>query len=66
MHREKIQITRTTWKRFRGVLRMLVKSDQGPKAITFAVTLFILMLGITGLNVLNSYVGSPVMWPVDL
>ena len=65
MHREKIQITRTTWKRFRGVLRMLVKSDQGPKAITFAVTLFILMLGITGLNVLNSYVGRNFMTAIE-
>jgi vitamin B12/bleomycin/antimicrobial peptide transport system ATP-binding/permease protein len=47
---------RLTWKRFRGAIRMLVKSEQGPKALMFAATLVVMMLGINGLNVLNSYV----------
>ena len=65
MPREKLQIIRTTWKRFRGVLRMLVKSEQGPKAVMFAVTLMVLMLAINGLNVLNSYVGRDFMSAIE-
>ncbi len=57
MPREKLQIIRLTWKRLRGALRMLVRSEQGPKAVAFAVTLMILMIAINGLNVVNSYVG---------
>jgi vitamin B12/bleomycin/antimicrobial peptide transport system ATP-binding/permease protein len=65
MAHEKLQIIRTTWKRFRGVLRMLVKSEQGPKAVMFAVTLMLLMFGINGLNVLNSYVGRDFMSAIE-
>ena len=39
MPREKLQIIRLTWKRLLGALRMLVRSEQGPKAVMFAVTL---------------------------
>lgn len=65
MPQEKLQIIRTTWKRFRGVLRMLVQSEQGPKAVIFAITLMLLMLGINGLNVLNSYVGRDFMSAIE-
>ncbi len=65
MANEKIQIIRTTWKRFRGVLRMLVKSDQGSKAIMLVSTLGGLMVVITGLNVLNSYVGRDFMSAIE-
>ncbi|MES2659230.1 MAG: SbmA/BacA-like family transporter [Verrucomicrobiota bacterium] len=65
MAHEKLQIIRTTWKRFRAVLRMLVKSKQGPKAVMFAVTLVLLMLAINGLNVLNSYVGRDFMSAIE-
>lgn len=65
MPQEKLQIIRTTWKRFRGVLRMLVKSEQGPKAVVFAMTLLGLMLAINGLNVLNSYVGRDFMSAIE-
>jgi putative ATP-binding cassette transporter len=57
MPREKLQIIRLTWKRLLGALQMLVRSEQGPKAVAFAVTLIILMIAINGLNVVNSYVG---------
>lgn len=65
MPNEKIQLIRTTWKRFRGVLRMFVKSDQGPKAVMFATTLGLLMCAITGLNVVNSYVGRDFMSAIE-
>ena len=56
---------RLTWKRFRGALRMLVKSEQGPKAMIFAATLVVMMFGINGLNVLNSYVGRDFMSAIE-
>ncbi len=65
MPSEKLQIIRTTWKRLREVLRMFVKSEQGPKAVTFAATLVILMVGINGLNVINSYVGRDFMSSIE-
>jgi vitamin B12/bleomycin/antimicrobial peptide transport system ATP-binding/permease protein len=65
MLKENIQIIRTTWKRFKGVLRMLVKSEDGPKAIAFAITLVIFMIAINALNVLNSYVGRDFMSAVE-
>jgi len=65
MSYENLQIIRTTWKRFRVVLRMLVKSEQGPKALVFAVTLVLLMVALNGLNVLNSYVGRDFMSAIE-
>ena len=56
---------RLTWKRFRSAIRMLVKSEQGPKAMIFAATLVVMMLGINGLNVLNSYVGRDFMSSIE-
>jgi len=56
---------RLTWKRFRGAIRMLVKSEQGPKAMMFAVTLVVMMFAINGLNVLNSYVGRDFMSSIE-
>jgi len=54
---EKLQIIRLTWKRLCDVLRTLVKSEHGPKAVMFAITLGLLMVAINGLNVVNSFVG---------
>lgn len=54
---EKLQIIRLTWKRLCEVLVTLVKSEQGPRAVMFAITLGLLMVAITGLNVVNSFVG---------
>jgi len=44
---------------------MLVKSEQGPKALVFAVTLVLLMVALNGLNVLNSYVGRDFMSAIE-
>jgi putative ATP-binding cassette transporter len=65
MPHEKVQILRTTLKRFRDVLRMLRKSKQGPKAMMFAATLVLLMFAINGLNVVNSYVGRDFMSAIE-
>ncbi|MES2920423.1 MAG: SbmA/BacA-like family transporter [Verrucomicrobiota bacterium] len=65
MPHEKLQIIRATFKRLRTVLRMFAKSEQGPKGITFAVMLVMLMVGINGLNVINSYVGRDFMSAIE-
>ena len=60
-----LQLIRLTWKRLRGALRMLVRSEQGPKAVVFAVTLVLLMVAINGLNVVNSFVGRYFMSAIE-
>lgn len=65
MRPDRKQVIRLTWKRFRGAIRMLVKSEQGPKAMLFAGTLVALMLVINGLNVVNSYVGRDFMSAIE-
>lgn len=65
MAHEKLHIIRTTCKRLRGVLRSLMQSKQGPRAVVFAVTLVLLMIAINGLNVLNSYVGRDFMSSIE-
>jgi vitamin B12/bleomycin/antimicrobial peptide transport system ATP-binding/permease protein len=65
MHTDRKQMIQLTWKRFRGALRMLVKSEYGPKATIFAATLVVMMFGINGLNVLNSYVGRDFMSAIE-
>ena len=65
MSQDKVQIIRLTWKRLCGALRMLVRSEQGPKAVIFAVTLLLLMVAINGLNVINSYVGRDFMSAIE-
>jgi len=61
MSTERKEMIRLTWRRFRGAIRMLIESEQGPKAMMCAATLVVMMLGINGLNVINSYVGRDFM-----
>jgi putative ATP-binding cassette transporter len=65
MAHDKLQLIRLTWKRLRGAMQVLVKSDQGPKAIAFIVTLVFLMMTINGLNVVNSFVGRHFMSAIE-
>ena len=65
MAHDKNQIIRTTWKRFHSTIRLLLKSEQGPRAMMFAGTLVLLMVAINGLNVLNSYVGRDFMSAIE-
>jgi len=61
----KFKIFTDTCRRLRTVLSMLVKSEFGPKAVTFFFTLLGLMLLIAGLNVVNSYVGRDFMSSIE-
>ena len=36
MSKERKEMIRLTWKRFRGAIRMLIESEQGPKAMMCA------------------------------
>ena len=65
MPTDRKQLILDTCKRFCNATRLLAQSDQGPKALAFAVTLVLLMLGINGLNVVNSYVGRDFMSAIE-
>ena len=65
MTTDRRQLISQTWKRFAGAIRMLVQSEQGPRATVFAATLVVMMFGINGLNVLNSYVGRDFMSSIE-
>lgn len=65
MSTDRKQLIRLTWKRFQGALRVLAKSKQGPKALTFAATLLLLILMTNVLNVINSYVGRDFMSAIE-
>lgn len=62
---EKLQIARLTWQRFRVALQMLAKSESGPKAMMLSGLLLAIMVGINGLNVINSYVGRDFMSAIE-
>lgn len=55
----------TTMARLRRIARDLLRSEQGPKAVMAAVMLLVFMLGMNGLNVLNSYVGRDFMSSIE-
>ncbi len=65
MPTDRKHMIRLTWKRFRGAIRMLVQSKQGPKAMACAAALVLMMFAINGLNVLNSYVGRDFMSAIE-
>ena len=65
MSQERKQMIRLTWKRFSGALRMLAQSEEGSRALVFAGTLLAMMVGMNGLNVLNSYVGRDFMSAIE-
>lgn len=58
-------ISRTTWKRFLEMLAMLARSEVGGKAKLLFTLLILLLFGINGLNVLNSYVGRDFMTAIE-
>jgi vitamin B12/bleomycin/antimicrobial peptide transport system ATP-binding/permease protein len=58
-------ISRTTWKRFLEMLVMLGRSEVGGKAKLLFALLILLLFGINGLNVLNSYVGRDFMTSIE-
>ncbi len=57
---------RATWKRFRQVVNLLLKSpDHGRKAMVCAASMVGLIFAINGLNVFNSYVGRYFMSAIE-
>lgn len=59
------QTIHTTGKRLRHALYLLLKSEQGPRAVVTAVMLIVMILAINGLNVFNSYVGRDFMSAIE-
>ena len=60
-----MHLFKLTLRRFRGAITMLARSEQGPKAKFVVICLVLLMLGINGLNVLNSYIGRDFMTAIQ-
>ena len=65
MNGHKITISRQYLRQLSGAVGNLLKSPVGTKALLLMAALFILMLGINGLNVVNSYVGRYFMSAIE-
>ncbi|MEW6037615.1 MAG: SbmA/BacA-like family transporter [Pseudomonadota bacterium] len=61
MNQERIPLDRQAWVRFKRHLRVLLHSEVGGKALGLFLLLIVFLLGINGLNVVNSYVGRDFM-----
>jgi putative ATP-binding cassette transporter len=59
------RLSAETWRRFIGALRSFITSDVGARAIALLATLVALLLSISGLNVLNSYVARDFMTAIE-
>ena len=60
-HRERVPIDRLTWLRFIRMVKNFWASEVGTKAVTLFAALILLLFGINGLNIVNSYVGRDFM-----
>jgi putative ATP-binding cassette transporter len=58
-------VARTTWARFAREIKTLATSEVGGRAMLLFGVLLALVLGINGLNVLNSYVGRDFMTAIE-
>lgn len=61
MDRERVQINRQTWLRFLRMIKNFWASEVGTKAAMWFAALIVLLFGINGLNIVNSYVGRDFM-----
>ncbi|MBC8125926.1 MAG: ABC transporter ATP-binding protein/permease, partial [Gloeobacteraceae cyanobacterium ES-bin-144] len=57
MNENPTAITRQTMRRLLGAIGNFLKSSEGGKARMLLFALFVLMIGINGMNVTNSFVG---------
>jgi putative ATP-binding cassette transporter len=64
LQRENVPINRQTLLRFLRMVKNFRASELGTKATTLFVALIILLLGVNGLNIVNSYVGRDFMTAV--
>lgn len=60
-HRERVPIDRLTWLRFIRMVKNFWASEVGTQAVTRFAALILLLFGINGLNIVNSYVGRDFM-----
>jgi putative ATP-binding cassette transporter len=61
MNEQDVVVNKLTWMRCLEGVKTFVASDQGGKAKWMAATLLAFLLGVSGLNVVNSYVGRNFM-----
>ncbi len=61
----RISISKNAWPRFWGMVTALARSEEGPRAKLFAALLMSLLLAISALNVINSYVGRDFMTSIE-
>ncbi|UZR29646.1 ABC transporter ATP-binding protein/permease [Methylococcus mesophilus] len=61
MNDEQIPLDRLAWERFKRHMRVLLHSEVGGKALGLFLLLIVFLVGINGLNVVNSYVGRDFM-----
>lgn len=59
------RLSRETWRRFVAAIRNFATSEVGGKAAVLVATLLALLFAISGLNVLNSYVGRDFMTAIE-
>lgn len=62
--RERVRIDRQAWLRFLRMIKNFWASEVGTKAATWFAGLIVLLFGINGLNIVNSYVGRDFMTAV--
>jgi putative ATP-binding cassette transporter len=65
MNGQRVPISRQTWSRFARAVRTFSSSEVGGKARLLFATLIALLFAISGLNVVNSYVGRDFMTAIE-
>ena len=65
MNEQKVAISRKTFRRLLGAIMTFLKSPVGGRARLLLVALFVLMFGINGMNVANSFVGRYFMSAIE-
>jgi putative ATP-binding cassette transporter len=65
VNEQKVAISRHTFRRLFGAIGVFLKSPVGGKARLMLAALLILMVGINGMNVANSYVGRYFMSSIE-
>lgn len=62
---QQARITRLTWVRLWRAIGVLLKSEVGSRATALFATMLVLLLGVNGLNVVNSYVARDFMTSIE-
>ena len=65
MSAEQVPINRLTWTRFVRAVRNFADSESGGRAKLMFAALIVFLLAISGLNVVNSYVGRDFMTAIE-